>query len=123
MKPPLFPDDHINLKPKRKELILKRIDELEEELSSWTSIIRCNVNGEAIEMYWNHLGETGRKNLGKSREEIEHPDTCKHRSAVVFDGVSKLEFKDLDPFWKGIILSGLSEKVNMFNVQQWMDNT
>ena len=117
------PNDYIDLKPKRKERILKRINELEDELSLCNSVIRCDVNREAVEIYWNYIGETGRKNLGKSRAEIENPDTMTHRSVIDFGGVSKLKFKDLNPMWKTMVLTGLSPNINMNNVQQWMDNT
>ena len=108
------PNDYIDLKPKRKELILKRINELEDELSLCNSVIRCDVNREAVEIYWNYIGETGR---------IENPDTMTGRSVIDFGGVSKLEFKDLNPMWKTMVLTGLSPNINMNNVQQWMDNT
>jgi hypothetical protein len=98
------------------------INELEEELSSWKGIINCDINREAVEIYWNYIDETRRKNLGKSREEIENPDTCGYRSVIDFGGVSKLKFKDLSPMWKTMVLTGLSPNINMNNVQQWMDN-
>ena len=130
MRKILFPDDFVRVTPKRKNEIEKKITSMEkliedyqDEVRQLKHVLTCERNKDAVEMYWNHLGVTGRRNLGKSREEIENPDTMTHRSAIDFGGVAQLEFKDLNPLWQATVLSGLSEKININTVMQWMDNT
>jgi len=136
MKRILFPDDWVRLTDKRKNQLENKITELEirieqdrKDIDTMNRIITVNQNREAVKMYWDHMSIEERKWLGGTAYHDKYGYTDDVFTEIVFDyseisfeGVSNLNFIDLNPWWQGTLLSMFGH-VNEYEVMKWIDNT
>jgi hypothetical protein len=143
MKRILFPDDWVRLTDKRKNQLENKITELEirieqdrKDIDTMNRIITANQNREAVKMYWDHMSIEERKWLGGTayHDKYGYTDDVvfdygersklngNHIPGISFEGVSNLNFIDLNPWWQGTLLSMFGH-VNEYEVMKWIDNT
>lgn len=102
----LFPESWIT------KLNEDELDELERKLSindsenaNIRSILAVNEKRDLIIQYWNSLSVKDRKNIGKSKDEIENGYEAKFHSPITYEHVGHLSFEELDEHWQGTFLS------------------
>jgi ribosomal protein S15P/S13E len=109
MKKILFPEDWVKLTTSRKEQLQEKLVENNRDSDNIKNILLVDEKRKYIADYWNSLSETDRKNIGKSKDEIENGHNAQFHSVISYENVGHLKFEELDDYWQGTFLSSCAE--------------
>jgi hypothetical protein len=114
IKPPMSPDDYVKLTVKKAEKynyyteteIPRMIKELETTKMLMQMALDIEQHRDGIISEWNQFTPEQRRNIGKSRDEIENGENAQSRSPITFEHFADKRFDEMPEYMQAMYLTG-----------------